>query len=842
MINAVENIGYIFSLDDLASGVVLKLQKNVEGVTKGVGVSVEGMVGKAEKGFKDFGETTEKAGRSFRSGFATIQDSIIKAMPAFELTNKLAEGLRTSAFEVRKLALGKEGMEALIRASEQLGIPMERLDEILGQLRTGLVRLHPPMGEVMAVSRKLGMSFAEFETFVTTPQTVEKYSEAVKKFGGSFAELNDYLEMVNEGFKSGEYATVSYDHLLDGVKDGLIQVGDEANTTNTKMSFLRGTIGGMAKGAAKGIGTGAAMALGFGGVEELLGFLKNTFAPFLNVIKGTVDATFAPMKKAFYDLATKIAPILSAVLTPLVGIVKTIVDKFTEVIGSTTIFSDLATTIFTVMKALQPVIDTIFGMMSDRMKMVVDILPTLADLFNTIVQAAAPLMEIIGKGMKDFAVQMAPILVEVLKMLAEAFTSIVAESGPMLKEMIGVVFELMAALMPLTIPLIKLLALLTKFTLVLSMKEMMFIMKPWIFLAKVIAGIIKPIAEFLGYLVAVVNSGLEPYLNWMVNVFDEMAKILTKVGLVLWDVFVFTLKVTLFPFIVAVKMLIVSLKFLWDVTVILAKAWYAVYAILFKVIWFCLQPLILYGKVLIAVYSILWDTLVEVVSYLWNASGAALGFSRVIQVIVKAAQGLYSIFSDFFSMMVKGWDHVVWGIKNVKTIFEWVVGWFREAMASIGSALGFDKVQSKIVGVLNALKAVFTVPIQVIKNFINDSVVKIINAVLGIKIPVIGRIGNIVKKMGGPDYIPQLAEGGIVTSPTVATIGEVPEVITPLTKEGVSKFLGGLLPAITPKEPAPLKLDKDTLGMLRKVLALLEQIVDQGNKEDEGEAPALEGM
>jgi hypothetical protein len=115
-------------------------------------------------------------------------------------------------------------------------------------------------------------------------------------------------------------------------------------------------------------------------------------------------------------------------------------------------------------------------------------------------------------------------------------------------------------------------------------------------------------------------------------------------------------------------------------------------------------------------------------------------------------------------------------------------------MVNLGTRLGVDLVQA----LFEALKglgskglAVGKAFAQGIIDFINANVIKKINDLLEFDISILGKSF----KINPPDIppIPALAEGGIVTAPTLAMIGEGngPEAVIPLSKLGSMGFGGG---------------------------------------------------
>jgi hypothetical protein len=127
------------------------------------------------------------------------------------------------------------------------------------------------------------------------------------------------------------------------------------------------------------------------------------------------------------------------------------------------------------------------------------------------------------------------------------------------------------------------------------------------------------------------------------------------------------------------------------------------------------------------------------------------------------------------------------------------------AMVDIGGRLGGDL----ITALVDALKGLGSFGLDVGKSFanaiirfINNNVIKKINDLVDFTIPLpLGRSFRV----NPPDIgdIPELAEGGIVTSPTLAMIGEGrgPEAVIPLSKMGQFGMGGGITVNVTSADP-----------------------------------------
>jgi hypothetical protein len=173
-----------------------------------------------------------------------------------------------------------------------------------------------------------------------------------------------------------------------------------------------------------------------------------------------------------------------------------------------------------------------------------------------------------------------------------------------------------------------------------------------------------------------------------------------------------------------------------------------------------------------AVTAALNTALTTSFSALWVATGAVVILGIVAALI--ALQAKFDIFGktiDFLKGVFKSfWEYIKLSFDNVKNI---AVGVFD----SIGGAVAtwYGGVRKYIDALYSAFKTVFNGIAKIWNNTIGKLSFKVPDWVPG--------IGG--KGFDVPD-IPMLAEGGIVTGPTLAMIGEAgPEAVIPLNKAGM---------------------------------------------------------
>lgn len=182
----------------------------------------------------------------------------------------------------------------------------------------------------------------------------------------------------------------------------------------------------------------------------------------------------------------------------------------------------------------------------------------------------------------------------------------------------------------------------------------------------------------------------------------------------------------------------------------------------------------------------------------------------------EAWSGLTNIFSGLGSWFDQRWSDVTSALSNVAG---WFGNIFRQAYSAVQNA--FSSIGSFFSGVWNTVKSIFVNAGQAVGDAVGGAFRGAVNAVLGTIenivngfIDMINGVIGIINKLPGVSlgyiggvYLPRLARGGIVDSPTVAMIGEAgKEAVVPLENTGflqtmgrvvsgaVVNALGGILP------------------------------------------------
>jgi phage-related protein len=152
------------------------------------------------------------------------------------------------------------------------------------------------------------------------------------------------------------------------------------------------------------------------------------------------------------------------------------------------------------------------------------------------------------------------------------------------------------------------------------------------------------------------------------------------------------------------------------------------------------------------------------------------------------------------ALIIKNWDKItaffrnLWdGIKNIfMAVVNWIVGVFEKPIQAIMDKFNafktffstlFDGIKNTFIGFINS---VLTGIEKMINNAISglNRLISLLNKIPGVNIKSIGSVTL--------PRIPMLADGGIVTKPTLAMVGEAgPEAVVPLN--GKNNFGGGVV-------------------------------------------------
>ena len=237
------------------------------------------------------------------------------------------------------------------------------------------------------------------------------------------------------------------------------------------------------------------------------------------------------------------------------------------------------------------------------------------------------------------------------------------------------------------------------------------------------------------------------------------------------------------------------------------------------------------GKVM----SFLVPIIQQIVSYVVNlgehfeTSGNKMGiFSSIGKDLGNVINDIKSMFNAIFPVLKDVFNFV-------STFLAPVLGVVLVA-AFKGVEIAAAVVKDLFIGIVDVIKGLITVTKDVgigIKDVFNfivagikgyiDGIITIINAVIDLVNKIHFKVPDWVPLLGGKEFgvtipkIPMLADGGIVTSPTLAMVGEAgPEAVVPLNKAGVGQGMN-----VTIHVAGSVISEKDLAAKMRYELAQL---------------------
>lgn len=177
-------------------------------------------------------------------------------------------------------------------------------------------------------------------------------------------------------------------------------------------------------------------------------------------------------------------------------------------------------------------------------------------------------------------------------------------------------------------------------------------------------------------------------------------------------------------------------------------------------------------------------------------------FENIMNAIKNIVSSATTAIKNFFSGMAEGVKNIVNGLKTgVVNIFNSIKDTLSNVVTNIKTKVtnGFTSMKTAVIDVFNGIKNGIKTPINAIIGFINkliSGVVSGINGMIGALNSLSFDVPDWVPGIGGETFgfnigkitapqIPLLANGGVITSPTVAMMGEYPgarnnpEIVTP---------------------------------------------------------------
>lgn len=342
-------------------------------------------------------------------------------------------------------------------------------------------------------------------------------------------------------------------------------------------------------------------------------------------------------------------------------------------------------------------------------------------------------------------------------------------------------------------------------------------------------GLSELIVPVLNIIVDIITNYLAPIVVWLFNdilppVLEIVGQALSFIGQLLtdlWNIITPILDAILPPLMEIVGILVNALQPVFE----------AIFAVL-GALWAILQPII---NVLVAILTPVLNVIIGLIKGIITVIASVITWiADLIKVIADAItwavthigdmvkaigdffaglwEGIVAIFSAVGKWFTDRFNEAVQGIKNVFSVigsffqgcwnsivnvFSGVVSWFGNIFTNAWNAIKnvFSAVGSFFQGIWNTITNIFTSIGTTIGNAVSGAFKAVVNAILGfvegfINAPVkaINALIDVINMVPGINLgklnelkLPRMAKGGIVTSSTIANIGEAgTEAVLPL--------------------------------------------------------------
>jgi phage-related protein len=173
-------------------------------------------------------------------------------------------------------------------------------------------------------------------------------------------------------------------------------------------------------------------------------------------------------------------------------------------------------------------------------------------------------------------------------------------------------------------------------------------------------------------------------------------------------------------------------------------------------------------------------------------------YELFVKPIMEGTQEIRDAFA--FDGVLAGLEALFNGMIDLATnTFEGLIDFIGESVADLADLMGFSGAREGIVSFFSSIGSMLTLPLKALRAFITGDLLDgIVNPLLEWDPPVIpgGTLGQILGI--GRITLPEFAEGGVVTGPTQAIVGEAgPEMILPLQPETFERMMAPMTNILT---------------------------------------------
>jgi tape measure domain-containing protein len=223
----------------------------------------------------------------------------------------------------------------------------------------------------------------------------------------------------------------------------------------------------------------------------------------------------------------------------------------------------------------------------------------------------------------------------------------------------------------------------------------------------------------------------------------------------------------------------------WSILTLPIRIWWTVVSAIIQVAWAFLQAAFAAIVGFVApIWQGLWDAVSGALTAAWGFIAGALSaaWAFIVAVFEGIRSSVLSVWNGLWGAVRAAWDAVYGflsgGITRAKDVVVNAFTTMRDKVKGVWDSIrgivqgAVDAVQGIASGIWNGLKGVINTGIGLLNAAIRgfNNVISAVNRVPGVNVPTI-------------PSIPRLADGGIVSRPTIAMVGEAgPEAVIPLSR------------------------------------------------------------
>lgn len=702
--------------------------------------------------------------------------------------------------------------EKFAKSSSSAG---EKVKKIFSGLGTAVVKVGKVMATAIgAVATAVGIigtkalsAYADYEQLVggvetlfgDSADTIQKYASEAYKTAGISA--NQYMEQATS-FSASLLQSLGGDTkaAAETTNMAIIDMADNANKMGSSLESIQNAYQGFAKQNYTMLDN---LKLGYGGTKEEMERLLadaeklsgvkydisnlNDVYQAIHVIQGELGITGTTALEASTTISGSIGMMKSSWQNLIAGIangnadIRQLADNFTESI--TTAVDNIVPKLLTILPNLTQGFKTLIQNLLPKLP------PIIQQILPTLIESAVALIQ----GLVDVMPDIISALLECLPTLIEGVVALVDGIIEALPTFMASICEALPTLIPQLIEGI--------IALVVSICENF-------------SSIIQPIIDMLPDLIMnIVNALLDNLPALIDGVIQLVIGIAGAVGQII---------AKLIPMIPEIIVAIVR-SIIENIPAILVGIWEIIKAVC-KVIWVLVESI--------------WDIICQGWNWLVDNVFAPIGnwiYDNVISPVVDFFKEMWKSISGFF---VNLWN-------DIKNVFNVVANWINQHV--VQPVVGFFQKMGQTIkgvwdGIWNAIKKVINSIIGGINGMIRgvcsgvNFVIKALNKIhfdIPDWVPLLGgkSFGFNIGQITAPQ-IPLLAQGGILTKPTLAVAGEKgPEGVFPLTGPNADSWMNNLANKLASKLTGdgniPIILNVDGKTFAQTVISSVNEMTRQ---------------